>query len=190
MTDKVSVTKAEALDLLGDLLDIDPKDKTSLFGETVERKRSTPRPQWKALGLIVLYKETLCLHCGTKHRELNPLVLLHEQLVAHDGSILKDQKTSNPMAIHIDLDQLPEGVQPDTYPMAPIHFCYECIDSFKSDIHSLFKAQMKSTIQLEAAEVSAKLKAANEAKASAEARLMQLADSWENPLTSFDEEQF
>lgn len=190
MSQQVKVTKAEALDLLGDLLDLEPTDKTSLFGEAVERKRSVPRPQWKSLGLVLIYKETLCLHCGTKHRELNPLVLLHEQLVAHDGSILKDQKTSNPLSTNIDINDFPAGIKTELYPMAPIHFCSNCIDGFKDDLPSLFKAQLKSTIQLEAAEVSSKLKAANEAKAAAEARLMQLAESWENPLTSFDEEQF
>lgn len=186
MTEQPKVTKAEAYDLLGDLLNLGPADSTSLFGDAVERKRSVPRPTWKAHGLVVLYKETQCLHCGTKHRELNPLVLLHEQLVAHDGQILRDQKTSNPLSIHINIDELPEGVKVDTYPMAPIHFCYECIESFKEDIHSLFKAQLKGTLQNEANEANAKLQAATNAKLKAEQRLMQLAESFEDPLNTFE----
>lgn len=186
--EQVKVSRAEALDLLGDLLDIEPKDTTTLFGAHVERKRSVPKPKWQALGLIALFKETKCLHCGTIHRELNPLVLLHEQLVAHDGTIVKDQKTSNPLSANVAMDTLPDGVRTEVYMMAPIHFCYECMDTFKDNFLDLFKAQLKGAIQVEAAEVSSKLKAANEAKQAAESRLLQLAESWENPMSQFDSE--
>lgn len=172
----MSMNKEQALDLLGDLIGIAPR--TDLFGETVKKAKPTPRPKWTPIAVVALYKTTRC-DCGAIHTEVNPLVMIHEQLIAADGRILSDQKTSNPDSVITNLPEaLPSSVE--YYEMPEVHFCVDCVENLiQTDLLKLFRAQRKAEAIKESGEamlsaVDKKLKAEE-----AEKKLLQLAASLE-----------
>lgn len=184
-----TMSKAEAFDLLGDLLGQTPSDNTTLFGEERPKAKAKPRPAWKLAGITLLYKSTTCNCCGTVHTEVNPLVLARETMSDADGNVIKEQSTSNPALLHskdFSLDDLPTETK--YIELRPVPFCVECVEGLASkDLRSLFLSQQKAAIVESAVQTATELAALNEKKAQAEAKLLQLAEAWEQDSpSSFD----
>lgn len=185
----MTMSKSDALDLLGDLLGQTPTDNTTLFGEERPKAKSKPRPQWKLSGITLLYKTTTCNCCGTVHTEINPLVMAREILTDADGNVTKEQATSNPALLHskdFSLDDLPTETK--YIELRPVPFCVECVETLAAtDLRQLFLSQQKAAIIESAVQTATELAGLNEQKAAAEARLLKLAESWEQDSpSSFD----
>lgn len=185
----MTMTKSDALDLLGDLLGQTPTDNTTLFGEERPKAKSKPRPQWKLSGITLLYKTTTCNCCGAVHTEINPLVMAREVLTDADGNVTKEQATSNPALLHskdFSLDDLPTETK--YIELRPVPFCVECVETLAAtDLRQLFLSQQKAAIIESAVQTATELAGLNEQKAAAEARLLKLAESWEQDSpSSFD----
>lgn len=188
-----SMSKADAIDLLGDLMGIAPTDNTNLFGEERPKAPRKSAPKWQLSGLVLLYKSTTCNNCGTVHTEINPLVMAHEELVAHDGSIVKSQTTSDPALIHTKDFQLADlPTRTEYVQMRPISFCVECVESLaQKDLRSLFVTQKREAIVEAAVQTSTQLSDLNAKREQAEKTLLDLAASWENPMNAgLDPESF
>jgi len=184
------MTKAGAIDLLGDLLGIAPTDNTNLFGEEKPKAAAKPRPQWKLRGLVLLYKTTVCSCCGTQHTEVNPLVMAKEVLEDADGNVVKEQTTSDPTLLHsvgFELSDLP--ITTSTMDMRPVPFCSECVESVAAtDLRKLFNLQKRDQIIESAVKTATELSSLNEKRAKAESDLMELAAQWSNFGVSYDQE--
>lgn len=178
----MSMSKSDALDLLGDLLGQSPTDNTTLFGEERPKAKAKPRPQWKLSGITLLYKTTTCNCCGTVHTEVNPLVMAREVMQDADGNTIKEQATSNPALLHskdFSLDELPTETK--FLELRPVPFCVECVETLAAtDLRRLFLSQQKAAIIESAVQTATELADLNERKAAAEARLLKLAESWEH----------
>ncbi len=186
-----SMSKSDALDLLGDLLGSAPTDNTTLFGEERPKSKAKPKPQWKLGGITLLYKTTTCNCCGAVHTEINPLVMAHETMSDADGNVIKSQATSNPALLNsLDFNSLGDSLPIDTkyIELRPIPFCIECVESIAlKDLRALFLSQQKAAIVESAVKTATELAGLNEKKAAAEAQLLRLAEAWEQDTpSSFD----
>lgn len=179
-----SCTKDEALDLLGDLLS---SDVTGLFGDA-PAKISKPRPKWQVDGFIIVNKVCHCKTCGKRHVDVNPLILLSESLVDHEGRVLKSQKTSTPESIRqagvdfSELEIIEEAINVDD-----IAFCSHCIRHgiTAETVQAAFRnqialQQLKATNDALIKSASA-LKATRESTEEAEKKLFELLDRFERP---------
>lgn len=171
----MSMNKAQALDLLGDLLGLAPR--TDLFDQPIKKVAPVKKPKWQAVALITMYRTTKCLDCGSVHAEVSPLLLMHERLCREDGTVILEQKTSNPESLHTVTDDVPTIVE--YFPATPVNFCTYCIGTEHQGtrLHAMFAAQRKVVEEPTIVQaIDSKQKAAD-----AEKRLMELADRLESP---------
>lgn len=171
----MTMNKAQALDLLGDLLGLAPR--TDLFDQPIKKPAPVKKPKWHAVALITMYRTTKCSCCGNIHHEISPLLLMHEQLRKEDGTVLLEQKTSSPESLHTVTDDVPTVVE--YYPATPVNFCFYCIgvQTEEHRLHAMFAAQRKVVEEPTIVQaIDSKQKAAD-----AEKRLMELAARLESP---------
>lgn len=186
-------SKDEALDLLGDLLD---PTQTSLFGDK-PIKITKPRPKWRIDGFVVVQRTCKCLTCGALHKEVNPLIMLSESLVDHEGRVLRSQKTSDPESLRLkdQLDWDSMIVSEETIEIDPVTFCNQCIAFGLSQelIMTAFDNQRKETLRKQTNDDIVKsavsAKAAQERAEAAEKRLFDLIDQYEKPSSDFRREE-
>lgn len=144
LSDLISSTaptsRAEALDLLGDL--VGATDTTSLFGDKPV-KLSKPRPTWHIDGALILTNRCHCRSCGNPVRDTNPKMLVSMSYVDHEGNVLKSVQTSD-YALLLEVKggpfagkkTAPEALDPENYIKVVTHrsvtvedvdFCHQCI---------------------------------------------------------------
>lgn len=144
LTDLISTTapasRAEALDLLGDL--VGATDTTSLFGDKPV-KLSKPRPTWHIDGALILTNRCNCRSCGGVVKDTNPKMLVSMSYVDHEGNILKSVQTSD-YALLLEVKggpfagrkNAPEALDPENYVRVVTHrsvtvedvdFCNHCV---------------------------------------------------------------
>jgi hypothetical protein len=182
-------SKDEALDLLGDLLD---PTQTSLFGDK-PIKITKPRPKWRIDGFVVVQRICKCLTCGALHKEVNPLIMLSESLIDHEGRVLRSQKTSDPESLRLkdQLDWESMVVSEETIGIDPVTFCNHCLASGVSQelIMTAFDNQRKETLRKQTNDDIVKsavsAKAAQERAEAAEKRLFDLIDQYEKSSSDF-----
>lgn len=144
LTDLISTTapasRAEALDLLGDL--VGATDTTSLFGDKPV-KLSKPRPTWHIDGAVIVTNVCSCRTCKTVHQNLNPKVLVSMSYVDSDGNVLKTIQTSDYNLLlevkggpyagkktapkELSLDDLAVAITYRELRIADIDFCGSCL---------------------------------------------------------------
>lgn len=186
-------SKDEALDLLGDLLD---PTQTSLFGDK-PIKITKPRPKWRIDGFVIVQRVCNCLTCGHKHEEVNPLIMLSESLVDHEGRVLRSQKTSDPESLRLkdQLDWDSMTTSEEVVEVDPVTFCKYCtaVGVSKELIMTAFENQRKETLRKQANDDIVKsavsAKAAQERAEAAEKRLFDLLDQFEKPSSDFRREE-
>jgi hypothetical protein len=179
-----ATSRDEALDLLGDLI---PATSTGLFGDKPV-KLVKPRPKWHVLGLTIIHRECTCLTCKTTHKLVNPLIMLTESLIDHEGRVLKSVKTHSPESIREkDVDYSKLEILEESITIDPISFCQNCIstDLSAERIVDAFKNQCKLDAQRvnndNIIKSASALKATRERAEEAEKKLFALIDKLDIP---------
>lgn len=188
LSDLMFSTKAtsrdEALDLLGDLI---PATSTGLFGDKPV-KLTKPRPKWKVEGFTIIHRKCRCLSCNTVHKLINPMILLTESLIDHEGNVLKSVKTHTPESIREkDTDYSSYKILEETIEIDPVAFCQNCITwgIQPERIVDAFKNQCKLDAQRvnndNIIKSASALKATRERAEEAEKKLFALIDKLDIP---------
>lgn len=176
-------SKDEALDLLGDLLD---PTQTSLFGDK-PIKITKPRPKWRIDGFTVVQKVCTCLTCQARHVDVNPLIMLSESLVDHEGRVLRSQKTSDPESLRLkdQLDWDSMTFAEEIIEVDPVTFCNNCLVGGHNEflIRMAFDNQRKEALRKQAnddiVKTAVKAKAERERAEVAERRLFEIIEQYE-----------
>lgn len=137
------VSRRDALELLGDLLEPENKVKhTNLFDEP-RKTYVKPEPRWIGQGLTVVYVQQTCVHCGHTHTHVSPLILMHEAYENADGKITKTRKTAHPESL-ANLKEDFKNIEIEYIQGSDVPFCGECIEELTTaDWVKAFKIQQE-----------------------------------------------
>lgn len=124
----MTMTKKDALDLLGDLFDTPVKP-------------TVPSRFWRPVSIGVVYTQRTCKHCGHIHTEVSPKVLIKEEQVKRTGEVIATSLSCTPKTDNLrDYQDLP--VQNEYLDAGTLPFCTECVEEFsQQDLFGLITIQ-------------------------------------------------
>lgn len=152
-------TRAQARDLLADLLADDSDITQQTLFDAPRVYAAKPMPKWKVQGITLVYVNHTCNHCGAVHTHTSPRLLLNEVLMDADGSVMKVHQTSSPKCSDFhDMLFSSEAKTPVKVDDMSVDyqyidgedtdFCSECINEMSvADLQRMFVKQQERRIR-------------------------------------------